>query len=340
MLITSDFFAQNKALFEGSNRTTTFVILEELFRRNYEVNMPYWPNRIISFTDDKGRTRMTNGVMNWRTPAMTRFFSGNKHITSLIAAEQKLPLLDTELYESTQQAARFWDQHKGEVILKSVSGAGGTGVWTEFASKEEYLEKAQREVINQRLLLQQKSYALMDLRILYVGDKMVAAAIRRPGYITGDGAATVAELLKRENESRRKINETHHSTMVLALLPPDKVERLFGVKPDMIPADGQRIQVSLANIAGGGLAEDVTDTLHADFLEAGQRMVQALQTPVLAVDFLCDDATKSFADNKESVLFLETNSSPGIDLHHYPHAGEGRNVASAYIDYILDFNEN
>jgi cyanophycin synthetase len=124
--------------------------------------------------------------------------------------------------------------------------------------------------------------------------------------------------------------------MVLVLLDLDAMRDNFGIDAGYVPAPNESVQATLANIAGGGLAEDYTDKIHNDFVEAGHTMVAALRCPVLAVDFLCDDPTSSFVDNSGEVLFLETNTSPGIDLHQYPHVGPSRNVASAYIDYLLE----
>src|SRR3546814_21088649 len=45
-----------------------------------------------------------------------------------------------------------------------------------------------------------------DLRIIVIGDEMVAAAIRRPAEITGTGDHTVAELIERQ--SRRRASAT------------------------------------------------------------------------------------------------------------------------------------
>lgn len=339
MLITPDFFAENQPLFVGGARTTTYVILEELFERGYHIEMPYWPQRTIRFTDAHGRARTIHGIMNWQTPALARMMSGNKYMSGIMAKEQGLPLFETVLYESAEQAANFWRRHDGACILKTVSGAGGKGVWTQFTSVEQYVEKAERYAQNDQLLLQVKSSARADVRLLFIGDALIAATVRRPGYLIGDGQSTVKQLMVAQNDIRQDINTRHHQTMVLALLTDEKIRNNFGVDSDHVPEKGVRLQVSLANIADGGLAEDFTENVHPDFIEAGRKMVAALKCPVLAVDFLCDDPSKSFADNRDNLLFLETNTSPGIDLHHYPHMGESRNVAGAYIDHVLAYSD-
>lgn len=336
MLITRDFFSSHQNLFLGASRTSSYVILEELLQRDYKVTMPYWPSHIIKFTDDKGRTRTINGVVSWETPALARLISGDKSITINVARQHGLPLLDSELYKSATQAKAFWLSHDGHCVLKTTSGAGGKGVWTKFDSEADFISKAAEHSIDSELLLQVKSFAMCDLRLLYVGDKLRAAAVRRPAFLVGDGTLSIVQLLEIDNKRRRQFNVAHHSTMALTILSIAKVLLRSGRKGSSVLPLGFKLQVSLANISDGGIAEDVTELLHSDFIKAGEQMRAALGCPVLAVDFLCDDPTLSFADNNEDVIFLETNTRPGIDLHHYPHKGKGRNIAGFYLDYVLN----
>src|SRR3546814_17099294 len=66
-----------------------------------------------------------------------------------------------------------------------------------------------------------------DLRIIVIGDEVVAAAIRRPAEITGTGDHTVAELI--EHQSRRRAPATGSDSTI----PVDGE-----TQPSPVPAGG------------------------------------------------------------------------------------------------------
>lgn len=335
MHITPEFFAARQSDFTGYSRTSTYIILEELLNRGYKVEMPYWPGRIIRFTAPDGTTRTINGVMNWNTPALARPFSNHKFITFELAKEVGLPVPDTEVYKTAKQATDFWDKYHGDCVIKTIKGTSGKGVWVHFSSREQFVDRAVQESARTTVLLQRKSHATTDLRLLFIGGELAAATVRRPFILTGNGTDTFSQLLRAENARREVVNKTHHHTMQLKLFDVTQVAAQLGRKVEDVLESGEQLQVSLANIAAGGTAEDVTDSLHPDFVVAAKKLDQALACPVLAVDFLCYDPSKSFEENNKDVIFLETGTRPGIDLHQYPHAGMRRNVAAQYIDYVV-----
>jgi len=337
MYISKEYFDQNQSEFLGSARTSTFILLEELFKRGYKVEMPFWPNRVLRFTSTDGRTRLTNGVMNWRTPAIARMLSGNKLMTYVLAEELGLPTVELEVYRGKEQVLDFWNRFDGKCILKTVRGQGGSGVHMYFQGPEDYITQAERLSTEGTLLLQAWSSSSVDVRLLLIGGKFVAATIREPFYLEGDGVSSIGDLIEKENGQRLTHNKQHHFSMAKTFLSLPNVKKRTGFGGEHVLASADKLQCTLANISSGGIARDVTDTVHADFIESSAKLGEALNCPLLAVDFLCKDPTIGFTDGSTGTLFLETNTSPGIDLHQYPHVGQGRDVASSYIDYLLDF---
>jgi hypothetical protein len=55
MQITKEYFEQNQDQFLGSGRTSTYILLEELLKRDFKIEMPFWPNRVLRFTSKDGR---------------------------------------------------------------------------------------------------------------------------------------------------------------------------------------------------------------------------------------------------------------------------------------------
>ncbi len=334
MKITPQFFANNQDFFQGPARTSTYVILEELLTRGYSVEMPYWPALPIRFIAPDKTLRLIKGIVNSQSLALSRFMSVNKLVTYGLAEELGLPVPDTEAYSSVDEASAFWDRHEGSCVLKVANGKGGKGVRTVFRDKESFIMQAQNMAAKTLLLLQEKIVVNRDLRLLFIGGHCVAATVRKPFTVIGDGVSTIEGLVAAENTRRQQFNTIHHQSMALTIFDIQKtLERIDATIDDVLQL-GEEVEMSLANISDGGIAEDVTDIIHKDFVSAASKLDEALKCPILAIDFLCDNPAVSFEDNQK-VVFLETNTEPGIDLHMYPHAGIGRNVAARYVDYVL-----
>jgi hypothetical protein len=62
-----------------------------------------------------------------------------------------------------------------------------------------------------------------------------------------------------------------------------------------VPAAGQVVLRSTANLSTGGTATDVTDIIHPDNREMAVRAVTAIGLDVGGVDFLCPDIAESYA---------------------------------------------
>jgi cyanophycin synthetase len=263
--------------------------------------------------------------------------SGNKLMTYTLAEELGLPTVELEVYKGKEQVLDFWNRFDGKCILKTVRGQGGSGVYMYFQGPEDYIAQAEKLSTEGTLLLQAWSSSSVDVRLLLIGGKYTAATIREPFFLEGDGISQVGDLIEKENSQRMMFNEQHHSSMAKTFLSLASIKRRTGLGGNHVLKLGERLQCTLANISSGGVARDVTDTIHPDFIKQSTKLSEALDCPVLAVDFLCKDPTLGFEDGSTGTLFLETNTSPGIDLHQFPHVGLGRNVASTYIDYLLDF---
>ena len=59
-----------------------------------------------------------------------------------------------------------------------------------------------------------------------------------------------------------------------------------------------------------------------------------LKDPLVGVDFIIGDVTKSWKEEKHCGI-IECNSLPFIDLHHYVMFGKPQNVAGKLWDLVL-----
>ena len=155
--------------------------------------------------------------------------------------------------------------------------------------------------------------------------KVVAAAIRRPAQIVGDGEHTVASLI--ESQSRRRAAATGGESRI----PVDaETERCLGEAglgfDDVLEARRVLRVRKTANLHTGGTIHDVTDRLHPALVDASIRAARALDIPVVGLDLIAPDPTSP------DYVFIEANERPGLANH------EPQPTAERFMDLLFPYS--
>jgi GNAT-family acetyltransferase (TIGR03103 family) len=163
-----------------------------------------------------------------------------------------------------------------------------------------------------------------DLRIVVIGYKVVAAAIRRPAEVVGDGRSTIAQLIERQ--SARRAAATGGESRIPVDAETERCLAGQGLALDAVPEEGRAVQVrKTANLHTGGTIHDVTAQLHPTLREAAETAARALRIPVVGLDFLVPSP-----DQPEYVV-IEANERPGLANH------EPQPTAQRFIDLLFPF---
>ena len=210
----------------------------------------------------------------------------------------------------------------GGVVVKPARGEQGRGI-TVGVRDEAGLERAVA------LALQFCPDVLVeelvdgdDLRVVVIDRKVVAAAVRRPAEVVGDGRHTVTELVR--STSRRRERATGGESRIPLDDTTAEVVADSGYAMDDVPPNGERIRVRrTANLHTGGTIEDVTARLHPEIADASVRAAAALGIPVTGLDFLVPDV------ESRGYVFIEANERPGLANH------EPQPVAERFVDLLF-----
>jgi GNAT-family acetyltransferase (TIGR03103 family) len=161
-----------------------------------------------------------------------------------------------------------------------------------------------------------------DLRVVVIDRRVVAAAVRRPAEVVGDGRSPVAELVR--STSRRRERATGgESRIPLDETTAEVVAEAGYAMADVAP-DGERIRVRrTANLHTGGTIVDVTDQLHPAIAEAAVRAATALGIPVTGIDLMVPDVGAA------DYVFIEANERPGLANH------EPQPVVERFVDLLF-----
>jgi GNAT-family acetyltransferase (TIGR03103 family) len=161
-----------------------------------------------------------------------------------------------------------------------------------------------------------------DLRVIVIDRQVVAAAVRRPAEVVGDGRHTVTELVS--STSRRRERATGGESRIPLDDTTAEIVADAGYAMDDVPPNGERIRVRrTANLHTGGTIEDVTARLHPEIAEASVRAAAALGIPVTGLDFLVPDVASP------EYVFIEANERPGLANH------EPQPVVERFVDLLF-----
>jgi D-alanine-D-alanine ligase-like ATP-grasp enzyme len=161
-----------------------------------------------------------------------------------------------------------------------------------------------------------------DLRVVVIDRQVVAAAVRRPAEVVGDGRHPVTDLVR--STSRRRERATGGESRIPVDEVTAEVVAEAGYAMDDVPSTGERIRVRrTANLHTGGTIEDVTDRLHPAIGEAAVRAAAALDIPVTGIDFLVPDVAGA------DYVFIEANERPGLANH------EPQPVVERFVDLLF-----
>ncbi len=298
------------------------IIAEEALNRGIrvEVTDPEWGELRLSLG---GRSVLTRESLSEFTTAVALSRCDDKRVTRRILEQAGVRVPRGVLAaEDDLAAADALLREVGEVVVKPARGEQGKGITVGVTDKRA-LERAVT-VAAQHCpdVLVEELVAGDDLRVVVIDHEVVAAAVRRPAEVVGDGRRSVRELVRwtsrrRERatggESRIPIDDMTAETVAAA-----------GHDLDDVIAEGERLRVRrTANLHTGGTIVDVTDRLHPDIADAAVRASRAIGIPVTGLDFLVPDV-----EGPEHV-FIEANERPGLANH------EPQPVVERFVDLLF-----
>ena len=208
-------------------------------------------------------------------------------------------------------------------VVKPNSGSHGSGVSLNIKDKND-LKNALVGLPRNSLFEQQIQG--QDYRVVTIGSQPVAATLREPAYVVGDGLSNILQLVEEKNKLRR-LNPSSARYPILVDETSTAVLRRQGHDPLTVPAEGQRIKLrDVANLGAGGDSVDVTTSIHPEFRIVCTRVAEALGLPeILGIDIIAEDISHSPQGQQWAVI--EVNANPDINLQHWPTKGTARDVA-------------
>lgn len=300
------------------------IIIDEALARGIEVSIDDTEANLFTLTQG-GRSIRCHESLTDLTSAVTMTLCQNKHLTQRCLQRTGLRIPAFRLHTDMASSIEFLQQHQS-IVVKPADSEQGKGICCDIRD-DDTLQAAivAAQQISPTVMLE-SYHAGQDLRVVVIGYEVVAAAIRKPAEIVGDGHTCVRELV--EKQSRRRAAATGGESRIPLDDETRRCLQLQGLDWDSIPAEGQIVPVrKTANLHTGGTLIDVTDQLHPTLKSAAVQSARALQIPVTGIDMMV-----TAADQPDYVI-IEANERPGLANH------EPQPTAQKFIDLLFPLSE-
>jgi GNAT-family acetyltransferase (TIGR03103 family) len=268
-----------------------------------------------------GRTIRCRESLSELTSAVALSICDDKAMTRRIVETAGIAVPE-EVEASDREAVDAMLQKHGSLVVKPARGEQGRGVAVDLDSMEAVDNAIEIAGQHGGQVLVESYHPGDDLRLIVIGYKLVAAAIRRPPEVVGDGKKNVRELIERQ--SRRRMASTGGESHIPLDTETERCVAKAGYTLDEVPDEGVAFPVrKAANLHTGGTIHDVTSLVHPRLVEAACTVARAIEIPVCGVDFIVRNPTEP------DYVFIEANERPGLANH------EPQPTAQRFIDLLF-----
>lgn len=270
-----------------------------------------------------------------RTSYIAVELAQDKEETNKILANCGLPVPKQELVRSADRAVRAAERLGYPVVTKPYNGNHGRGISVGLANADAVRAGFAAAAEHSSSVIVETFLQGEDHRLLVVGGELIAATLRTPGQVVGDGVHSVRQLVDIVNQDpRRGIGHEKVMTRIELDAQAETMLAKQNLTADSVPAKDQVVPLrSTANLSTGGTATDVTDIIHPDNREMAIRAVTAIGLDVGGVDFLCPNIAESYKTVGGGIC--EVNAAPGFRMHVAPSVGTPRDAAGPVIDMLF-----
>ncbi len=250
-------------------------------------------------------------------------------------AEVQTPRGDIIRRESSlEEACRYVGY---PLVIKPVDGNHGRGITVDIRNYEDALTafRSAKESSRSGAIIVEKFITGQDYRLLVINHKLVAAALRSPAHVIGDGKSTIQELIDEVNKDpRRGFGHENVLTQITVNELTLGIIKASGYTLESVLKKDERLVLKdTANLSTGGTAEDVTDIVHPANVFMAERISKIIDLDICGIDVMTTDISKPLEETGGAVL--EVNAGPGFRMHLAPTSGLPRNVAAPVIDKLF-----
>jgi cyanophycin synthetase len=313
---------------------STAAILAAARRRQIPVEPLEPGNSLYRLGTGKHQKRIMASVSEV-TGCIATDIACNKPLSKIILEQEGLPIPVGLVARSPQEAQQAAKKIGFPLAVKPDNGNQGKGVSLQVRTPADLIKAFHVAAAYSPAVLVEKYLSGRHYRLLVVGRTMVAAALRIPAHVTGDGLHSIGQLIERENQN--PLRGDGHDKPLTKIIVDNAVESVVakqGLNLSSVPFRDQQVWLrENDNLSTGGTAIDVTDRVHPLQAELAVRAVRAIGLDIGGVDVVMADISTPPAGQCGAII--EVNAAPGLRMHLFPSKGEKRDVGQHIVDFLF-----
>lgn len=296
------------------------IIVDEARRRGVHVEVTDAEGGFFRLSHG-GRSIHCRESLSELTSGVAVSICDDKAVTRRVVERAGLTVPEQIAAGDETELEKFLQMHRS-VVVKPARGEQGRGVSVGLTTMEDLRRAiANAREVSEKVLVE-ACFQGQDLRLVVIDYEVVAAAIRRPPCVVGDGQRTLRELV--EQQSRRRAAATGGESRIPIDEETIRCLATSGRTLETVPVAGEEIVVrKTANLHTGGSIHDVTDIVHPKLVEAACQAARAIDIPVTGIDFMVK------SPSEPDYVFIEANERPGLANH------EPQPTAQRFIDLLF-----
>ncbi len=259
----------------------------------------------------------------------------DKEDTKYLLEQAEVPIPKGDIVRTERGLRDAIDYVGYPVVVKPINGNHGRGITANINNWEDAVVafEAAREV--SRSVIVEKYIVGQDFRLLVINYKLVAAALRTPAHVIGDGKSNIQELIDKVNEDPRR--GYGHEKVLTMIKVDDMTKGILEAHKytlETILPEGEMLKLKdTANLSTGGTATDVTDIVHPFNVFMAERISKIIGLDICGIDIMTEDISVPLDQSDGAIL--EVNAGPGFRMHLAPTNGLPRNVAAHVVDMLF-----
>jgi cyanophycin synthetase len=312
---------------------TTGYLLDEVKKREIPFRQ-FNSGSLITLGHGVKQKKIRTAITD-KTSGLGMEIASDKEETKVLLDDAYVPVPKGILVSSEDELRERINEVRFPIVIKPLNGNHGRGITTDISNIEDAIfgfnlaKKISNSIIVEEFVKGD------DYRFLVVDYKLVAATKRTPAQVTGDGISTIQELIDKENSDPDRGEGPEY---VLTLIRVDAVtEKILNSKKltlDSVLPKGEVLSLKdTANISSGGVATDVTDSVHPENKFMAERIARLFNLDICGIDLMAQAVDVPIT--RDIGAIIEVNAGPGLRMHSNPQRGTPRDVSGKIMEMLF-----
>ncbi len=273
-----------------------------------------------------------------RTSAIAESIACDKDLTKTLLSTCGVPVPEGRMVADPADAWVAAQEIGLPVVVKPDNGNHGRGVSLELMTQDEVEAAFPVADVEGSGVMVERYIRGEEHRLLVVNGKLVAATRGESIFVTGDGQASIRQLIDSQLNTDPRRGDAEEFPLETIVLEQDPLILLLlkrqQLDADSIPTIGQQVLIQRT----GTYATDVTDDVHPDTARTACLAARIVGLDIAGIDMVVEDISQPLAGQGGAIV--EVNAGPSLLMHLKPAQGKPRPVGEAIVEHLFPHNDN